>query len=81
MQKKAEEKIENVERQDWNAGEIAEEAANKPEDEVMREMLRGDETKGDADNRDVAGSADFEDTPHGRKEAKKNNTEKKNDGQ
>lgn len=77
MQKEKEEKLENVERQDWNAEKIAEEATNKGDDEIMRQMLRGDETQGNPDERDVAGSVDADETPHGSKEAKKNNTEKK----
>lgn len=77
MQKDEKGQAEKVERQNWNAEEIAKEAANKPEDEVMREMLRGDETKGNPDERDVAGSVASEETPHGSEEAKKSNTEKK----
>lgn len=61
---------------DWSAEEIASEATNKPDDEIKREMLRGDETEGDADERDVVGSVKSEETAHGSKEAKKNNTEK-----
>ena len=51
--------------------EIADESTNKPADETLREVLRGDESKGDADERDVAGSPDSIDTPQGREEAKK----------
>lgn len=77
MQKEGKEKLENVERQDWNAGKVAEEAANKEDDEIMRQMLRGDETEGNPDERDVVGTVDSDETPHGSEEARKNNTEKK----
>ena len=58
-------------REGWNAEKISEEASNKMPDEIHREMARGDETKGDADARDTAGSSDSIDTPQGREEAKK----------
>lgn len=77
MQTEEKEKLENVERQNWNAEKVAEEATNKEDDEIMRQMLRGDETKGNPDERDVAGSVDSDETPHGSEEAKKKNTEKK----
>lgn len=73
MQKDNEENIPDVERQDWNAEKLVEESANKESDEIVRQMLRGDETEGDADERDVAGSPDSEDTNYGRKQTKKNN--------
>ncbi len=71
MQTEEKEKLENFERQDWNAEKVAEEATNKEDDEIMRQMLRGDETKGNPDERDVAGSVDSDETPHGSEEAKK----------
>ncbi|HKP69000.1 MAG TPA: hypothetical protein VJV05_06930 [Pyrinomonadaceae bacterium] len=39
-------------------------------DATLRQMRRKDETKGDPDERDVAGATPFEDTPHGREETK-----------
>ena len=54
----------------WNVKEIADEASQKTEDEIQRETLRGDETKGDADERDIAGSANRNETWQGREEAK-----------
>lgn len=54
----------------WDIKKLSDEASQKEADEVQREVLRGDETKGDADDRDVAGSADSNETPHGREEAK-----------
>lgn len=70
MQKKNQEENSNVEREGWKAEEIAEEAANKESDEITRQMLRGDESKGDPDERDVAGGVDADETPHGNKEVK-----------
>jgi hypothetical protein len=50
--------------------EIAEQASKPDLDQIHRQTLRGDETKGDPDERDVAGATDFEDTPHGWEERK-----------
>ena len=50
---------------------ITGEASKAHPDETLRQVLRGDETKGDPDSRDVAGATKFEDTPHGREETKK----------
>ena len=50
--------------------EIAEQASKPDHDQIYRQPRRGDETKGDPDNRDVAGAVDHEDTPHGREERK-----------
>lgn len=60
-----------VERQDWSVEKLTDESANKPADETLREVLRGDESEGDADERDVAGASDSINTPQGREEAKK----------
>lgn len=59
-----------AEREGWSAEELAEEASLQESDEITRQILRGDETKGDADERDVVGSVDSNETPHGRKEVK-----------
>ncbi|MEO8071942.1 MAG: hypothetical protein ABI891_01865 [Acidobacteriota bacterium] len=66
------EQFPDVEKQDWDAEEVSKESANKPSDDIVREMLRGDETKGNPDNRDVAGGVESADTPHGREETKNN---------
>jgi len=50
--------------------DITDEASHRDADGVLRQTLRGDETKGDADQRDVAGGPEFKDTPHGREETK-----------
>lgn len=72
MEKKDEEKNPNVKREGWSAEKISEEATNKEPDEVTREMARGDETEGDADERDIAGAPEKNETPHGREETKNN---------
>lgn len=68
--KEENEEIPNIERQDWSVKEIADESTNKPSDEILREVLRGDESRGDADKRDIVGGPDSSDTPQGREEAK-----------
>lgn len=70
MIKTDKEETPNIKKQGWKAEEIAEEATNKESDETVRQILRGDETKGDPDERDIAGSPDVEDTPHGSQERK-----------
>ena len=50
--------------------EIAEQASKPDHEQIQRQTRRGDETKGDPDERDVAGAIDFEDTPHGWEERK-----------
>jgi len=50
--------------------DITDEASHRDSDGILRQTLRGDETKGSPDDRDVAGATDFEDTPHGREETK-----------
>ncbi len=51
--------------------DITDEASHRDADGVLRQTLRGDETKGDPDERDIAGGPDHEDTAHGREETKK----------
>jgi hypothetical protein len=70
MQEKDKANIPNVEEQGWQSEEIIEEGAYQQADETTREILRGDETKGDPDQRDIAGGADYNETPHGRAETK-----------
>ena len=60
----------DAERQGWQAEELAEEASLLESDEITRQILRGDETEGNPDERDVAGGVASSDTPHGRKEVK-----------
>jgi len=57
---------------------INEEASQADADETIRRGLRGDETKGDPDERDVAGGVRSTDTPQGREEAKNDRGSKAN---
>jgi hypothetical protein len=59
--------------QGWGREEIkdiTDEASHRDSDGVLRQTLRKDETKGDPNNRDVAGAPDSDETAHGREEAK-----------
>ena len=55
---------------DWSSDKLGDEASLKDKDEIQREILRGGENKGNADDSDVAGSVSSDDTPHGREETK-----------
>lgn len=57
---------------------ITDEASHRDADGVLRQTLRGDETKADADERDVAGGPRSKDTPHGREETKRDHAGKAN---
>ena len=70
-QKKKNQEIPDVERGDWNVKKVANESTNQLPDETLRQFLRGDETKGNADERDIVGSSKSIDTPQGREEVKK----------
>ena len=50
--------------------DITDEASNRDPDGVLRQTLRGDETQGNPNERDIAGAPKHEDTAHGREEAK-----------
>ena len=63
--------VPNVKRQGWDAEQLTNESTNKPSDEMLREVLRGDESEGNANDRDIVGSVDSQETPQGREEAKK----------
>jgi hypothetical protein len=56
--------------QGWNLDDIAGQASQRSVDEIYREARRGDETEGDADERDAAGRSETKDTWQGREEAK-----------
>ena len=56
--------------QGWNLEDIAGEASQKEADEIYRQGRRGNETEGDADQRDAAGSVDSNETWQGREESK-----------
>lgn len=57
---------------------VNEEGSLTDSNDVMRRALRGDETKGDPDERDYAGAPDKEDTAHGREETKNDRAEAAN---
>lgn len=78
MHKKESSKVPEVERQGWNVKKLNEESSNQESDDTLRRILRGNENKGNPDERDIAGSADFNETPHGREEAKNNTRSKAN---
>ena len=57
-------------REGWDSKKLAEEASQTDEDEIQRQIKRGDESKGDADERDHAGTVEKNKTAQGREEAK-----------
>jgi hypothetical protein len=60
-----------AQRDEWDAETVSDESVNQAPDEIVRQVLRGDESKGSADDRDVVGGSKSIDTPHGREETKK----------
>ncbi len=75
---KEDEEVPQVERQGWSAKSLADEAANKSSDEIVRKMLRGDETEGNPDERDIVGGVESSDTDYGRRQTKRINSEENN---
>lgn len=57
-------------RDEWSVKELADEASQIDENEIQRQLRRGNEMKGDAEDRDIAGRSASKDTPQGREEAK-----------
>ena len=70
MQNDDKENIPNIKKQGWQSEKIVEEASSRQSDEITREILRGDETEGNPDERDIAGSVSSNETPQGREETK-----------
>ena len=58
--------------------DITDEASHRDADGILRQTLRGDESKGDPDRRDVAGATETKDTPQGREETKNDKAGKAN---
>ncbi|HMS43997.1 MAG TPA: hypothetical protein PKE69_27470 [Pyrinomonadaceae bacterium] len=58
--------------------EIGEQASGKEADEIQREMLRHGKNDEAADDRDIAGSTDSNETPQRREEIKTKLKEKSN---
>lgn len=50
--------------------EVGEQSSGKEADEIQREILRNGRNDQTADNKDIAGSVDSDETPQGRNEAK-----------
>jgi len=65
-------------REGWDVQDLGDEASQKQTDEIQRETLRGDETKGGADDRDIVGNVDRNETWQGREEAKNDTKGKAN---
>ncbi len=61
-----------------STAEIGEQASGKDADEIQREMLRHGKNDEAADDRDIAGSADINETPQRREEIKTKLKEKSN---
>ncbi len=61
----------DAKRDEWSAEQLSEESSNQMPDEIFRQVLRGDESKGDPESRDILGSSQIVDTPQGREQAKK----------
>ncbi|HQU83547.1 MAG TPA: hypothetical protein PKY59_10495 [Pyrinomonadaceae bacterium] len=57
-------------REGWDSKKLSNEASQKDGDEIQRQISRGDESEGNADERDVVGSVEKDETAHGREEAK-----------
>jgi hypothetical protein len=68
----------NQSREGWEIQKLSDEASQKDEDEIQRQILRGDESKGDPDKRDHAGRVNSNETPQGREETKTDEAEKAN---
>lgn len=65
------EQVEDPDRWDReDIKDITDEASHRDANGVLRQTLRGDETKGDPDERDVAGAPESNETAQGREEAK-----------
>jgi hypothetical protein len=56
----------DVKKEGWSAEELGEQSTYEDTTEISRRLRRGDETVGDANARDVAGTIPEKDTPHGR---------------
>lgn len=58
----------DTKRNHWSAEELGEQSSYEDETEIKRRLARGDETVGNPDERDLAGSVPVEDTPEGRED-------------
>lgn len=55
----------NIEREGWQADELGEQSAYQDATEFARQIVRGDESKGDPDKRDIVGSIPLIETTDG----------------
>jgi hypothetical protein len=62
------ERLTDTKRNHWSAEELGEQSSYEDETEIKRRLARGDETVGNPDERDLAGSVPVEDTPEGRED-------------
>jgi hypothetical protein len=65
-------------REGWQVDDLADQASQQDVDEIQRQTVRGDESKGNPDNRDNAGNVISNETPQGREEAKNDVADKAN---
>ena len=72
--KQDQDKVPNVEKEGWNVKELAEESTNEMPDETLRGVLRGDAKPDNADEKDIVGATDPNDTPRGREDNKNEET-------
>lgn len=70
MQEQDKKEFANTEREGWKAKDVSKEGVNQMPDETMRQILRGGKSGENGDDHDVVGSADKNETPQGREEAK-----------
>ncbi len=70
MQSEKSDKLRPAAKQGWAVKDLADEGSLTDEDQIQRQILRGDESKGDPDERDIAGAVEAQETPHGREETK-----------
>jgi hypothetical protein len=78
MQRKYKDDMPGVKREEWDIEKLSEESMNELPDETLRKSLRGDEEKGNPDNRDMVGNVSSNETPQGREEAKNDTRSKAN---
>lgn len=64
--------VPNVQKQGWEVKKLMEESVNELPEDTLQKTLRGNENKGNPDDRDLVGKPDFNETPRGREEAKTN---------
>ena len=79
MQKQDEKKVPDVKRDNWDAKNLVKESSSEDSDETVRKVLRGNESQGNPDNRDIAGAVNPNETPQRSEENKHQAEVEKND--